>query len=120
MSQKTVLKQKKKKKNKEVVIVEQKSKSAQNVALHALQKQMQVLRLKEWLVLIGVAVGAALLRVPMQAVPSAEPLTFFAVLAGWLFGRKKGFFRRRLCLQGIQRERSGEIPPPLATQCKCG
>ena len=27
----------------------------------------------------------------MQAVPSAEPLTFFAILAGWLFGRNKGF-----------------------------
>ena len=91
MKQKAVLKQKKKQKKKEVVIVEQKSKSAQNVALHALQKQMQVLKLKEYLVLIGFGLGAALLRVPMQAVPSAEPLTCFAVLAGWLFGKKKGF-----------------------------
>jgi len=91
MKQKAVLKQKKRSKKKEVVVEEQKSTSAQKVALHALQKQLQVLRLKEWLVLIGFVFGAALLRVPMQAVPSAEPLTFFAVLAGWLFGKKKGF-----------------------------
>jgi energy-coupling factor transport system substrate-specific component len=66
-------------------------KSEQKVALHALQKQLQILKLKEWLLLFGFIGGAALLRVPMQAVPSAEPLTFFAILAGWLFGRKKGF-----------------------------
>ncbi len=91
MKQKIVLKQKGKQGSKEVVIVEQKSKSAQSVALHALQKQLQVLSLKEWLVILGFIFGAAALRVPMQAVPSAEPLTFFAVLAGWLFGKKKGF-----------------------------
>ena len=34
---------------------------------------------------------ASLLRIPMQALPNVEPLTFFAILAGWLFGRKKGF-----------------------------
>jgi len=72
---------------------EQKSKlnSEQRLALHALQKQLQSLKLKEWLLISGFIGGAALLRVPMQAVPSAEPLTFFAILAGWLFGRNKGF-----------------------------
>ncbi|MBW2980063.1 hypothetical protein KY360_01425 [Candidatus Woesearchaeota archaeon] len=91
MKQKAVVKQKKKSKKKKVIVVEQKSTTAQKVALHALQKQLQVLRLKEWLVLIGFVFGAALLRVPMQAVPSAEPLTFFAILSGWMFGRRKGF-----------------------------
>jgi energy-coupling factor transport system substrate-specific component len=81
--QKLVLKQKKKK-----GIV---STPAQRLAIRSLQKQLQLLRLKEILVLIGFTVGAALLRIPMQAVPSAEPLTFFAILAGWLFGRSKGF-----------------------------
>lgn len=81
------LKLKKKKKQK----VKQKLKPSERVALHALQKQLQALRLKEWLVIIGFIFGGALLRIPMQAVPSAEPLTFFAILAGWLFGRKKGF-----------------------------
>ena len=66
-------------------------KQEQKVALHALQKQLQILKLKEWLLLFGFIGGAALLRVPMQAVPSAELLTFFAILAGWLFGRNKGF-----------------------------
>ena len=77
---------KKKKKKQEPII-----KTEQRLALHAIQKQLQSLRLKEYLLLSGFIVGAALLRVPMQAVPSAEPLTFFAILAGWLFGRKKGF-----------------------------
>lgn len=84
---KLLLKKKKKSKQKE----EQKLKPAQKVALHAVQKQLQLLRLKEWLVVIGFVFGGAALRVPMQAIPSAEPITFFAILAGWLFGKKKGF-----------------------------
>ncbi len=80
-----------KKKKKEIVIVEQKSKSAQRMALHALQKQMSALRLKEYLVLASFMFGAAVLRSLMQGFPSVEPLTFFAILAGWLFGKKKGF-----------------------------
>ena len=81
------LKQKKKKK----VVAVQKSKAAQRMALHALQKQLSALRLKEWLVVIGVTFGAAGLRAAMQGFPSVEPITFFAILSGWLFGRKKGF-----------------------------
>jgi energy-coupling factor transport system substrate-specific component len=52
---------------------------------------MQLLKLKEWLVVIGFVFGGAILRGPMQAIPSAEPITFFAILSGWLFGKKKGF-----------------------------
>ncbi|MBU1004257.1 MAG: hypothetical protein KJ561_00355, partial [Nanoarchaeota archaeon] len=87
MEQKLVLKKKKKSKSKQ----EQKLSSSQKVALHAVQKQMQLLKLREWLVVIGFVFGGALLRIPMQAVPSAEPITFFAILSGWLFGKKKGF-----------------------------
>ena len=65
----------------------QKEKLAQKLV----QKQLQVIKLKEWLITIGLAGGAAALRVPMQAIPSAEPITFFALLTGWLFGKKKGF-----------------------------
>jgi energy-coupling factor transport system substrate-specific component len=83
MRQKSILKQKKKQK--------QKTRASERVAVHALQKQMQVLRLKEYLFIVAFIVGGALLRVPMQAVPSAEPISFFALLAGWLFGKKKGF-----------------------------
>lgn len=87
MEQKLLLKQKKKLLEKN----EQKLSSSQKVALHAVQKQMQLLKLREWLVVIGFTFGGALLRIPMQAVPSAEPITFFAILSGWLFGKKKGF-----------------------------
>ena len=94
MSQETKLKKKEREeqKEKEVVVVEKKSKTSQKLALHALQKHLHNLKLKEYLLLIGFTVGGALLRIPMQEVPSAEPITFFAILAGWLFGRKKGFF----------------------------
>ena len=78
-------------KKKSKVKTEQKLNSSQRLALHSVQKQLQLLQLKEWLVVIGFVGGAALLRVPMQTVPSAEPITFFAILAGWLFGKKKGF-----------------------------
>ncbi len=87
MKQKLNLLLKKKSKQKS----EKKLKPEQKVALHAVQKQLQLLKLKEWLVVIGFVFGGAALRVPMQAVPSAEPITFFAILAGWLFGKKKGF-----------------------------
>lgn len=76
----------------EVYAVEKKTDASERVAIHALQKQLQILDYKEWLLMFGFIFGAAMLRVPMQAVPSAEPITFFAILAGWLFGWKKGFF----------------------------
>src|SRR3989338_4246431 len=62
----------------------------QKMTLHALQKQKQVLEMKEWLFVIGFIGVASLLRVPMQIIPNVEPLTFFALLSGWLFGWKKG------------------------------
>jgi uncharacterized membrane protein len=70
---------------------EAKLKPDQKMALHALQKQLQLIELKEWLYALGFIGIASLLRVPMQAIPNVEPLTFFAILAGWLFGWKKGF-----------------------------
>jgi hypothetical protein len=65
--------------------------SKQKLALYSIQKQLHILDLREMLIILGFIFGAAALRVPMQVVPSAEPLMFFAVLAGWLFGKKKGF-----------------------------
>ena len=70
--------------------LKQKFSIKQQIALKTVQKQLQILRLREVLVLVSITVGAALLRIPMQAIPSAEPLTFFAILSGWLFGRYKG------------------------------
>jgi len=36
---------------------EQRLSSSQKLALHAIQKQMQLLKLKEWLIIAGFAVG---------------------------------------------------------------
>lgn len=87
-----------KKKKSEKVKEESKSKtelklksiSKEQLALNSLQKQMQVLKLKEYLVLAALTGGAVLLRKAMEPMPNVEPVMFFAVLAGWLFGRKKG------------------------------
>ena len=98
MTQKQKLKQKKKEEQEEKQEEKEeekekkeKQKSKVKVALHALEKQVEATKLREILILAGFMGGAAALRVPMQALPSAEPITFFAILAGWLFGRKKGF-----------------------------
>ncbi|MBN2567275.1 hypothetical protein JXB02_04285 [Candidatus Woesearchaeota archaeon] len=69
---------------------ERDSREKESVALIALEQQEQICRLKEWLILIGMVAGAVALRKIMEPLPSAEPITFFAVLAGWLFGRRKG------------------------------
>lgn len=66
-------------------------KSKQRLALFALQKQLQLLKQKELLLIISFISAGVLGRVLMQPLPSVEPITFFAILAGWLFGRKKGF-----------------------------
>jgi len=87
--QKTIVKEKMTQKYS--VKTKQKTGLKQRLALHALQKQLQNTELKEWLMIISFTAGAAALRVPMQALPSAEPLSFFAILAGWLFGMRKGF-----------------------------
>jgi hypothetical protein len=87
MRQIVLLRKKKKCKNKQA----QKQSVKQRLAQLAIQKQLHVLKLREYLVLVGFSLGAAALRAPMQVVPSAEPITFFAILAGWLFGKKKGF-----------------------------
>jgi len=63
----------------------------EKLALLTLQKQLQLLKLREYLLLISFVVAGALGRVLMQALPSVEPLTFFAMLSGWLFGKRKGF-----------------------------
>ncbi|MFH1506577.1 MAG: DUF6580 family putative transport protein [archaeon] len=69
---------------------ESESLSKQKLALFSIQKQLHILDLREMLIIIGFIFAAAALRVPMQVLPSAEPIIFFAVLAGWLFGKKKG------------------------------
>lgn len=90
MELKLLLKKKEKRKVKDELKEELELKPEQKMALYALQKQKQVLELKEWLLVIGFIGIASLLRVPMQVLPNVEPLTFFTLLTGWLFGSKKG------------------------------
>lgn len=66
-------------------------KSKQRLALIAIQKQLQVLRQREVILLASFVFAGVIGRVIMQPLPSVEPITFFAVLSGWLFGKKKGF-----------------------------
>ncbi len=80
----------------QVVLVSPQLESAnrQNQKLGQLiiQKQIQNFNLKEALVISSVIIISGITRVLMQGLPSVEPIIFFAILAGWLFGSKKGFF----------------------------
>ncbi|MFH1591349.1 MAG: ECF transporter S component [archaeon] len=77
-------------KNPQAKALQASNKAEQRLACHALSKHIQLIELKEWLLMGGFAVGGALLRVPMQAIPSAEPITFFAILTGVLLGPWRG------------------------------
>jgi energy-coupling factor transport system substrate-specific component len=92
MSLETKLKEKEteEQKEKEVDVVETTAKASQRLALRSLLQQLQIIKLKEWLVMAGFVGGASALRVGMQFWPNVEPLTFFALLSGWLFGKRKG------------------------------
>jgi uncharacterized membrane protein len=65
-------------------------KQDQRLSIRLLQKQLQLIELKEYLLMAGFIVGSAFLRKAMEPWPSVEPIAFFALLAGWLFGSKKG------------------------------
>jgi uncharacterized membrane protein len=49
-----------------------------------------MLLLEEYLLLIVFTISGILGRILLQGIPSVEPITFFAVLTGSLFGWKKG------------------------------
>jgi len=68
-----------------------KQNSVQKLAQFSLQKQLQNTRLLEIILLGSFIIVSGLGRVAMQGIPSVEPIIFFSVLAGWLFGSKKGF-----------------------------
>jgi uncharacterized membrane protein len=62
----------------------------QKLSLHSLQRQLQLLKMEEYLMLVTFVIGGVLGRILLQGVPSVEPITFFALLAGALFGWRKG------------------------------
>jgi energy-coupling factor transport system substrate-specific component len=79
---------------KQVLVSKQEGKlnAKQKIIQHTLQKQLSMLKLQEVLILSSFVIGGVLGRTLMQPLPSVEPITFFAVLAGALFGKKKGAF----------------------------
>jgi len=87
MKQKLILRKKKNGKSE----IKSSLKGKEKLVSYVLSKELEVIKLKEYAVMALFIVSAALLRVPMQAFPSVEPITFFALIAGWLFGKKKGF-----------------------------
>lgn len=82
ISQIVVLKKKKK--------IGEKLTQEQKLALRALQLRKFILNLEEYLIIISFVIGGVLARTFMQGFPSVEPITFFAILTGSLFGWKKG------------------------------
>ena len=56
------------------------------------QKQLQILKTKELAFNFISILSAVLLRVYMQFIPSAEPISLFALMNGWLFGWRKGLY----------------------------
>ncbi len=68
----------------------QKSFFNEKLLLHSIQKHLIFLKLEESLIIIALITAAVLGRILLQGFPSVEPITLIAVLAGSLFGWKKG------------------------------
>lgn len=62
----------------------------QRLALRAVLLRKFILNLEEYLIIIVFVVSGVIGRTLLQAFPSVEPITFFAILTGSLFGWKKG------------------------------
>ncbi len=72
-----------------VLLQKPKSELIYATALRSLLKY--ILKYKEILMLSTFIISSAFLRSAMQFIPSFEPITFFAVLSGFMYGRRKGF-----------------------------
>ncbi len=72
-----------------ILLQKPKSELVYATALRSLLRYL--LKYKELLMLSTFIISAALLRSAMQFIPSFEPITFFAVLSGFMYGRRKGF-----------------------------
>lgn len=74
----------------QIELIDSKTKQNQKLYLHSLQRQFSLIKLEEILIIISLITTGVLGRILLQPLPSIEPITFFAVLAGSLFGWKKG------------------------------
>ena len=62
----------------------------EKISLHAVQKHLSILKLEEALIILTLITTAVLGRILLQPLPSVEPITFIALIAGSLFGIRKG------------------------------
>jgi hypothetical protein len=62
----------------------------ENISLHSIQRHLSILRLEEYILMITLITTAVLGRILLQPLASIEPITFIALLAGSLFGVRKG------------------------------
>ena len=70
--------------------LKQNQKLNQKLSLHVLQKHLSILKLEEFLLILTFITAGILGRILLQGFSSVEPITFFAILAGSLFGWRKG------------------------------
>lgn len=68
----------------------QKQVLTENLALHSIQRHISIIKLEEYLLIITLVTTAVLGRILLQPLASIEPITFIALLAGSLFGIRKG------------------------------
>ncbi|RMF07192.1 ECF transporter S component [Candidatus Woesearchaeota archaeon] len=71
--------------------LQQRQETSVRLGLRALETQLRLYNLQEWVLVASFIASAGVLRIAMQFLPNVEPLTFFALLAGALFGWRKGF-----------------------------
>ncbi len=79
-------------KQKNIELVDQRIAVIQKLSFHSIQRHLSLLKFEEMLLIITFITAGVLGRILLQGLPSVEPITFFAILAGSLFGWKKGFF----------------------------
>ncbi len=76
--------------NNQIQLENQQSSFNEKISLHAVQKHLSILKLEEALIILTLITTAVLGRILLQPLPSVEPITFIALIAGSLFGIRKG------------------------------
>ena len=79
-----------KQKNSQIQNQKEELTSNEKLSLHAVQRHLSILKLEEYLIIFTLITTAVLGRILLQPFPSVEPITFIALIAGSLFGIRKG------------------------------
>jgi energy-coupling factor transport system substrate-specific component len=69
-----------------------KKKQKRKLIVLQLQRQIQIQKQKELFLISSLILAGALGRAALQYLPSVEPITMISILAGILFGKRKGAF----------------------------